>query len=132
MADQEVLSLIWIITRKMCIPQTVPSWTGFNISVRNDVAVVSTAIGYLDCINASASEISTIHQVLQRCLKIKESLNLSSMVCVFDEAIYAKAVEIKWKQPEIFKSCVIMLGIFHTLMMFLGTGAAPRNRKWGG
>lgn len=108
------------MSRKMSIPPIIPSWTGFNISIRNDIAVVTTALGYLDCIDASASELSTINEVLQRCLKIKDSLKLKSIVCVFDEAIYAKAVEIKWKQPETYKSCIIMLGIFHTLMMFLG------------
>jgi len=45
MADQEVLSLIWIMSRKMSIPQIIPSWTGFNISIRNDIAVVTTALG---------------------------------------------------------------------------------------
>ena len=119
-ADQEVLSRLWIMCRKMSVPQAIPSWTGFHMSVRNNIAVATTAIGYLDCIDSSASDISTINQVLHRCIKIKVSLNLPSIVCVFDEAIYAKAVEIKWKSPDIFKSCVIMLGIFHTLMMYLG------------
>ena len=118
-AHQEVLSRLWILSRKMSVPQAIPSWTGFVMSVTDNVVIVNTAIGYLDCIDASASDISTINQVLNRCLKIKDSLHLSSIVCVFDEAIYAKAVEIKWKSPEVFQSCIIMLGIFHTLM-FLG------------
>ena len=91
-ADQEVLSRLWVFSRKITVPQTIPSWTGFNISVRNNITVVTTSIGYLDCIDASASGISTITQVLHRCLKIKDSLNLPSIFCVFDEAIYAKAV----------------------------------------
>ena len=119
-ADQKVLSRLWVFSRKMSVPQMIPSWTGFIISVRSNITVVTTSIGYLDCIDASTSDISTINQVLHRCLKIKDSLNLPSIVCVFDEAIYAKAVEIKWRNPEMFSSRVIMLGIFHTLMMFLG------------
>ena len=95
-ADQEVLSRLWVISRKMSVPQTIPSWTGFNISVSSNITVVTTSIGYLDCIDASASDISTINQVLHRCLKIKDSLKLPSIVCILDEAIYAKAVEIKW------------------------------------
>ena len=34
--------------------------------------------------------------------------------------MYAKAVEIKWKKMNQFKDCVVMLGIFHLLMMYLG------------
>ena len=54
-------------------------------------------------------------------LKVICSLKLHSIVCVFDEAIYAKAVEIKWKSLENFRSCAFTLSIFHTLiMLYLG------------
>ena len=56
---------------------------------------------------------------MERCLAIKERLKLKSIVCVFDQAIYAKAVEIKWKKMDQFKDCVVILGIFHLLMMYL-------------
>ena len=58
--------------------------------------------------------------MLQHCVKIKDVLGLQSIICVFDQAIYCKAMEIKWKNPDQFSCCVIMLGIFHTLMMYLG------------
>lgn len=54
-----------------------------------------------------------------RALKIIESLNLTSIVCVFDQAIYSKAIEIKWKERGKFDSCVLMMGMFHMLMMFM-------------
>ena len=54
-----------------------------------------------------------------RALKIVESLNLVSIVCVFDQAIYSKAIELKWKDKEKFNSCVLMMGMLHMLMMFM-------------
>ena len=78
-----------------------------------------TSIGYLDCINAPATIISTVYNILERCLKIKEALKLKIIICVFDQAIYCKAMEIKWKNSERYSSCLVMLGIFHTIM-FLG------------
>ena len=48
------------------------------------------------------------------------SINLDAIICVFDQAIYAKAVEIKWKDPNKYKNCIIMLGMFHMVMMYLG------------
>ena len=50
---------------------------------------------------------------------IKEKLGLCSMVCVYDQAIFAKAIEIHFKEKEKFKYLVLMMGVFHTLMMFL-------------
>ena len=54
-----------------------------------------------------------------RSLKIVSSLNLKSIVCVFDQAIYSKAIEIKWKEQEKFSSCVSMMGMFHMLVMYM-------------
>ena len=104
----------------MPISQAIPSWTGFHMIVRNNIVVFTPAINYIDCTDSSASGISAINQVLPQCIKIKDSPKLLSIVCVFDKAISVKAVEIKWKSQEIFRSCVIMLGKFHTLMMYLG------------
>ena len=81
----------------------------------------------MDCIDAPATEITTIYQVLERSLLIMDSLKIVSIVCVFDQAIYSKACEIKWKEKIKFKNCVIMMGIFHLLMMFMGI----LNKRFG-
>ena len=120
LADQELRNLIWVLSRKNSIIHNIPSWTGFNIQIRNGILVVKSSIRYLDSIDLPATEISTVYEILDKCLKIKEKLNLAVLVCVFDQAIFAKAVEIKWKHPEKYENCIIMLGIFHMLMMFLG------------
>ena len=52
-------------------------------------------------------------------LKTAESLKLSSIVCVFDQAIYSKAIEIKWKEKEKLKNTVLMMGMFHTIMVYM-------------
>ena len=72
--------------------QSFPSWTGFQILACHNFPVV---------------------------LKIVESLKLSSFICLFDQAIYSKVIEIKWKEKEKFKNGVLMTGMFHTIMMYL-------------
>ena len=62
----------------------------------------------------------TVITVLDRCLKIKVQLRLNYIVCVFDQAIYCKAMELKWRYPDKYKDCILMLGIFHMIMMYLG------------
>ena len=54
-----------------------------------------------------------------RALKIVESLKLSSIVCLFDQAIYSKAIKIKSKEKEKFKNIVLMMGIFHKITMYI-------------
>ena len=56
---------------------------------------------------------------MTKALRIIESLKLDSIVCVFDQAIYSKAAEIKWREPEKFSKCILMMGIFHLLMTYM-------------
>ena len=62
-----------------------------------------------------------------RVLNIVEALNLDAIICVFDQAIYSKACEIKWREPEKFTSCVLMMGIFHLLMVYMSI----LNKRFG-
>ena len=113
-------NLLWILVRLHASEkQSVPSWTGFNISVRNDHEVVKDNVGYLPTINAPATKMSTVYQVLTKSLQIKDNLNLQSIVVVFDQALYAKATEIKWKHREQFKDLGLRVGVFHTICTFL-------------
>ena len=56
---------------------------------------------------------------MNRAMKIIESLKLPSIVCVFKQVIYLKAIEIKWKEKQKFNNVVLMIGMFHILMMFM-------------
>ena len=96
------------------------SWTGFNIVTRNDITVKQDTVAYLPTINAPATATSTVNEVLKQALKIKESLDLNEIVCVFDQAFYAKAADIVWKHPDTFQSIVQRLGMFHTICNFQG------------
>ena len=99
---QNVLYFVWILARDLArhsnIPQQIPNWTGFYIKLRENKNVTQSSIGYLDCLDAPATDMSTIYYLLCRSLRIKEQLDLCSLVCVYDQAIFAKAVEIKFKE----------------------------------
>ncbi|XP_053399793.1 uncharacterized protein LOC123523028 [Mercenaria mercenaria] len=114
-------NLIWCMLRqKDPINQKVSSWTGFNIQVRDTVDIKQDKVGYLPTINAPATDMSTVNEILQQCLKIIAMLDVKEIVCVFDQALYAKAAEIIWKNVETFKSVIIRLGVFHTICNFMG------------
>ena len=124
-ADQSHLYNTWVALRiHQPIMQHIPSWTGFFIKIRQDVPIRPSKVGYLDCLDAPATEMSTIYHMLERALRIKSQLKVKSIVCVYDQAIYAKAYQIKCKEPEKFKSVFLMMGTFHIIMTLLAVIAA--------
>jgi hypothetical protein len=82
---------------------------------------VPDSVGYLPTINAPATQMSTVNEVLNQAVSIMESLQLTQVVCVFDQALYAKALEILWKHLDIFKDIIIRMGVFHTICNLLAT-----------
>ena len=120
-ANAKKKNLLWILVRLHATEnQTIPGWTGFNIKVRNEEQVSHVNIGYLQTIDAPASNMSTVFEVLSQSLKIKDSLRLNAIVVVFDPAIYAKAMEIKCEHSEHFKDFIVRMGAFHTICTLLG------------
>ena len=113
-------NMLWVIARIANQQrQTISSWTGFNIQARSNVSVVKDTVGYLPTIDAPATSMSTVYEVLCQAVRIKEALSLESIVVIFDQAMYAKGVEIAWKHANMFKSVVIRLGAFHTACTLL-------------
>ena len=56
--DARVKNVIWLLTR-LSNPeedQTISSWTGFNLLIRNDTHVMQDTVSYLPTINAQATE----------------------------------------------------------------------------
>ena len=74
---------------------------------------------YLPCLDTPATEYFNIMEVMNRTLKMKESLKLSGIMCIFDQSNFAKAAETKRRDPSKFKSSVLLLGTFHTIMMYI-------------
>ncbi|KAK3884774.1 hypothetical protein Pcinc_010960 [Petrolisthes cinctipes] len=110
-------NLIWILARLHAASSQenpVAGWTGFNITTRDNEDVSQNTVAYLPTINAPATEMSTIHEVLIRS-QIMNTLELKSIVVVCDQATYAKAVEILWKHKDKFSHIVPILGAFHTI-----------------
>lgn len=93
------------------MPQIIPTWTGFNITIKDNVPILKSTIRYIYSFDSPAIDIVAIYEILGRCLNIKERLKPPVFICVFDRVIYAKAVEIKWKETEKFDNLMMMLGI---------------------
>ena len=97
--------------------EALPGWTGTNTQVHKEIRS-SSNIGYLPVIDAPVTDMSTINTLLRHSVSICQRLHIPEIVLVFDEAIYAKAQMIRWKDEELQKQLVIRLGDFHTVMSF--------------
>ena len=117
--DAITKNLLWSLVRQVnTSDQTVSSWTGFNILIRDDITVKKDTVGYLSTINAPATQMSTVFEILNQVLRVKEALDLSEIAVVFDQALYAKAAEISWKHLQ-YDKIVLRLGAFHTVLNLL-------------
>ena len=115
-----IKNIAWVLSRlSNAHSQQVSSWTGFNIKLRSEIDIVEDNIAYLPTVNAPATDLSTVYEVLVRSLKTMHALNLNVIVCVFDQALYAKACEIKWKNTTTFYPIVLRMGVFHTICTML-------------
>ena len=76
-------------------------------------------IGYLQPVNESPTELPAMYTVLKRSQHFGYTLGLSEIDCVFDQACYAKACQIKWASPNEFKDLSCRLGSFHTIPVLI-------------
>ena len=57
----------------------------------------------------------TVYEILNQVLKILKKLDLNEITCVFNQALYAKVVEIIWKDTEKFHPIIPCMEVFHTI-----------------
>ncbi|KAG1651429.1 hypothetical protein GQR58_027101 [Nymphon striatum] len=113
-------NFLWVITRLHdTVNQTVSSWTGFNIRTRDNVTVKPDKVGYLPTINAPATELSTVQELLSQSVFIQQHLSLDKIAIIMDQALYAKAAEVAWKHKLRFDSLLLMMGNFHIICNML-------------
>ena len=94
-------------------------WTGFSIMLYEAEIPKESRIGYLPVIDNSPTEYSTINTILENGVNIANALQLDHIVMVFDEAVYSKVQQVRWKNELFYNKLIVRLGEFHTIMSFL-------------
>ena len=101
LAEARKKTLLWNLVRLHAEEkQEASGWTGFNISVRSKVQVSQDVIGYLPTIDAPATDMATVQEVLVQSLKIKSTFKLKSIVLVFDQRQFPP----EWYRNVVFGS----------------------------
>jgi hypothetical protein len=120
--EARLKNLVWSLARQRDTDnQKISSWTGHNIRTRNQITVTQDNIGYLPTINAPATQMSTMFEILNQVLRIMGLLQIPNIACVFDQAMYEKAMDVKWRHAEQFQHIVVRMGAFHTCCNLMGT-----------
>lgn len=88
---------------------------GLISKTRDHVPISKDVVGYLPTINAPATELTTVFEILNQSKLIWKDLLQETIVIVMDQALYAKAVEITWKHQEHFSHILLRMGTFHTI-----------------
>lgn len=57
----------------------------------------------------------TVSEILSKSDEIRKELNLKEIAFVMDQALYAKAAEIKWQHPNTYSIIILRLGTFRTI-----------------
>ena len=70
----------------------------------NCLVVIKDKVGYLPTIDAPATTMNTVFEILTNAKLIRDALKLESVIIVFDQAIYVKATEILWKNLVLYKT----------------------------
>ena len=99
--------------------QPVPGWSGFCALSQVDQPIPPSSVGYMPVIPASPTELSTVYTMLHRSMSTADRFGQHSVVIVFDQAIYAKALEIIWKHQADFERVVLRMGAFHIACTFM-------------
>ncbi|CAB4004110.1 Hypothetical predicted protein, partial [Paramuricea clavata] len=122
--SENKLDLVYCLLKLSFIDNSelLPDWTGFNTLLsRNDTSALNLSrIGYLPVIEGSPTQYTTVYTVFVKSLEIAAKLNLEYVVLVFDEVIYAKAQQIRWKNESFMVKTILRLGDFHAVMSFCG------------
>ena len=120
-ADAKKKDLAFCLCRYLGNRNILPNWTGYNTKVvSKHNTPIQSKIGYLPIIDGSPTEFSTVKEILRKSEKIADKLNIRYICLVFDEAIYSKAQQIRWKEECYLNRFIVRLGDFHMAMAFCG------------
>lgn len=88
-----LIDFYWVLLRMSS--KNIPSWKGFNFLIYPFEDELVHQISYLPAINQSPTQLDTVLELLTQSKAKAEKLQLTEVDVVVDQAIYAKACEVK-------------------------------------
>ena len=106
-------NLVWIVSRQAYQDnQAIPA--GLCLISERGTKCQSQKMLLGICLQ-SMHQPQTVFEILNQSERIWKELLLAVIVVVMDQALFAKAAEIAWKQKELFPNILLRMGTFHTI-----------------
>ena len=117
----ESLDIAWLLLRASeeisrfgcnTIESTTPGWSGFKAATGHSNRPVPTRVGYLPLIPEPPTNTAAVCEVIQRAIHLARSLGQEHCILTGDQAVCAKAVDIRWHKKEEYPELVLRMGAF--------------------
>ena len=117
----ESLDIAWLLLRASeeisrfgcnTIESTTPGWSGFNEATGHSNRPVPTRVGYFPLIPKPPTNTAAVCEVIQCAIHLARSLGQEHCILTGDQAVYAKAVDIRWHKKEEYPELVLRIGAF--------------------
>ena len=101
--------------------QNIPGWSGFNeiMDAESSLMHRQSVIGYCEVIDKPPTELQVLYNVLKRSTEMANEVRQEDVVIFFDQAMYAKILEVIWKNPLEFERIVPCMGGFHVACTYM-------------
>ena len=130
--DATKLDFCWLLTKLPAenalfefadVTQQVPGWSRFNALMLQEEEFTVCNVAYLPTIDQLPTELFTVYKLLKDSKAIVKKLMLKYAVITFNQAVYAKALEILFHHPIELNNILTRMGAFHiscTLLAVIG------------
>ena len=92
----------------------IGSWTDFNRQVTEETNITNCLLEYLPII-PQLPEYPICKKFLDDLLKVVRDLDQEHIFAHGEEQVYARLAHIIWKDPELYRNIVMLMGGFHEL-----------------
>ena len=106
--------------------QVIPFWTGYNCSLSHSTDSY-TSVAYAPVIDSKPSDMGTVFTCMKKSMDMSKAIGQQHSIQTFDQQLYAVAQQVKWSNPDLFKSHILRLGGCHALSCFIGSV----GKLWG-
>ncbi|CAG9759446.1 unnamed protein product [Ceutorhynchus assimilis] len=114
------INTTWRLLRNFEEDAKFPNWSEYNNIISENKIPVSD-IFYLPFINNPPTEFDTIYTSMVRLVELANAIKQNHIIITADLAIYSKAQEILWNNPEPQDKVTLMLGGMHLNMAFIAS-----------
>ena len=97
------------------------NWTATNQQQSQENPTTKTLVGFMPLLHAPADDYSSLYTMFRGAIYIADALQNQYGMVIVDQALFCKAMELKWTVLEFRHRVIFRLGGFHTYTTYQNT-----------